>query len=93
VHAVEQHQHSNIGFNDDNSEQHDLNNSEHIDHQQRHRTFQFNRSFSNSGAAQRAVGKWNLGNGSDPLHAGQQHNSSRNYFNRTEQSAAPKRHG
>jgi hypothetical protein len=101
VHAVEQHQHRNIGFNYDNSEQRDLNNSqqlslnqpEFIDHQQRHGKFQFNRSFSNSVAAQRVVGKRNLGNGSGPLHAGQQRDSSRIYFNRTEQSAALKRHG
>jgi hypothetical protein len=73
VHAVQQHQHGNFDFNYDHSEQHELNNSqqlnlnqpEHIDNHGQ-RQFQFNRSFSNSVAAQRDVG-----NGSEPLHAGQ----------------------
>jgi predicted metal-dependent peptidase len=105
VYAVQQHQHRNLDFKHDNSKQHDLNDSEqhglndsqyvcqYADHQQRHGKFQFNRSFGNSLAAQRDVNKWNLGNGSDPLHAGQQYDPSRNYFNRAEQSAARERHG
>jgi hypothetical protein len=104
VHAVQQHQHRNLDFKHDNSElnlnepeQHGLNDSQYVcqytDHQQRHGKFQFNRSFSKSVAAHRDVNKWNLSNGSDPLHAGQQYDPSRNYFNRAEQSAARERHG
>jgi hypothetical protein len=86
MHPVQQHQHGNLRFDHDNSEQHDLNNSQYIDHQQRHeRQFQFNRRFSNSVAAQR-----DHGNGSEPVHAGQQHNSHRNG---ADQSATPERHG
>jgi hypothetical protein len=78
VYAVQQHQHGgDLDFN---------HNSQCVDHQQRHeRQFQFHRSFSNAVAAQR-----DHRNGSEPMHAGQQHNSNRNI---AEQSAAPERHG